>query len=57
MPFKSSAQMRWMFSAEKRGEVPEGTADRWAHETPDIKSLPARKRKQRKMPKLPGQRD
>lgn len=40
MPFRSKAQMRWMFAAEERGELPEGTARRWAHETPNIKSLP-----------------
>lgn len=40
MPFKSKAQMRWMFAAEDRGEVPEGTAERWAHHTSDTKSLP-----------------
>jgi hypothetical protein len=33
MPFKSKAQRRWMFAAESRGEVPKGTARRWAHET------------------------
>jgi hypothetical protein len=43
MPFKSKAQQKWMFAAEARGEVPVGTARRWAHETPNIKSLPARK--------------
>jgi len=40
MPFKSKRQMRWMFAAEKRGELPKGTARRWAHETPDIVNLP-----------------
>jgi hypothetical protein len=34
MPFKSKAQMRWMFANH-----PE-MAKRWAHETPDIKRLP-----------------
>jgi hypothetical protein len=33
MPFKSEAQRRWMFAAEDRGEVPEGTAQRWAKHT------------------------
>jgi hypothetical protein len=42
MPFKSKAQMRWMFAAEKRGEVKKGTARRWAHETPSRKKLPNR---------------
>ena len=45
MPFKSKSQMKWMFAAEKRGEVPKGTARRWAHETPNLKSLPMRKKK------------
>src|SRR5262245_51341240 len=40
MPFKSKAQQRFMFAAEERGEVPEGTARRWAHHTPNIKKLP-----------------
>ena len=40
MPFKSKAQQRVMFSAEKRGEVTSGTAERWASETKNIKSLP-----------------
>jgi hypothetical protein len=44
MPLQSKAQMRWMFAAEKRGEVPQGTAEKWAHHTPNIKRLPARKR-------------
>lgn len=42
MPFKSKAQQKWMFIAEKRGELPKGTAKRWAKETPNIKSLPAK---------------
>ena len=47
MPFTSRAQQRFMFAAEARGELPEGTARRWAHETKDIKKLPERVRKQR----------
>jgi len=47
MPFKSKAQMRWMFAAERRGEVPKGTAKRWAHETSSIKSLPEKKSKKK----------
>jgi hypothetical protein len=43
MPFKSKAQQRYMFAAEKRGDLPSGTAERWARETPDIKRLPKRK--------------
>jgi hypothetical protein len=40
MPFKSKAQQRFMFAAESRGELPEGTAKRWADETRNIKKLP-----------------
>jgi hypothetical protein len=44
-PFKSDAQRRWMFAAEDRGEVPKGTADRWAKHTKNIKKLPERIKK------------
>lgn len=44
MPFKSKAQQRFMFAAEERGEVPRGTAKRWAKET-DQKSLRERAKK------------
>lgn len=44
MPFKSKAQQRFMFAAEKRGDIPKGTAEDWAHETPDMKRLPERKK-------------
>lgn len=40
MPFKSKAQARLFFAKERAGELPEGTARRWAHETADIKKLP-----------------
>jgi hypothetical protein len=40
MPFKSQAQRRFMFAAESRGEIPKGTAKKWARHTPNIKSLP-----------------
>jgi len=40
MPFKSKAQMRLFFAKERRGELPEGKARQWAHETKDIKGLP-----------------
>jgi hypothetical protein len=40
MPFKSKAQMKWMFAAEKRDEVKKGTAKRWAEHTPNLKKLP-----------------
>jgi hypothetical protein len=40
MPFKSKAQERLFFAKEKRGELPAGTAKRWAAETPSQKALP-----------------
>lgn len=40
MPFKSKAQMRLFFAKQKRGELPEGTAEAWAAETPNIEKLP-----------------
>lgn len=43
MPYKSKSQMRKFFAKERRGELPEGTARRWAHETPKLKSLPEKK--------------
>ncbi len=39
MPFESKAQMKWMFANH-----PE-MAKRWASHTPDMKSLPEKKRK------------
>lgn len=39
MPFKSKKQMRFMFAAEKRGEIKPGTAKRWAKHTPNLKRL------------------
>jgi len=33
-----------MFAAEDSGELPKGTAMRWAHETPNIKKLPEKKK-------------
>lgn len=45
MPFKSKAQQSFMFAAEARGELPKGTAKRWARHTPDMKNLPARVKK------------
>ena len=47
MPFKSKAQMRYFFWAEKKGKLPKGTAEKWAEETKDVKSLPERKRPRR----------
>jgi hypothetical protein len=42
MPLKSKAQMRYLFAAEKRGEVPKGTAQKFVKETPKkaMKKLP-----------------
>ena len=42
MPFKSKAQMGWMFAHHPK------MAERWAKHTPDIKSLPEKKPKYRK---------
>jgi hypothetical protein len=42
VPLRSKAQQRFMFAAEARGDLPEGTARRWARHTPAIKSLPER---------------
>ncbi len=47
MPFKSKAQQRFMFAAEERGEIPKGTAERWADHTPNIKDLPEKKKKKK----------
>ena len=43
-PFKSKAQMRYMYYAEKHGIVPKGTAQKWAKHTKSIKRLPERKK-------------
>jgi hypothetical protein len=40
MPFKSAAQRRYVYAAEARGEMPEGTAEKWSAETPKGKKLP-----------------
>ena len=45
MPFKSQAQRKWMFAAEKRGEVKKGTAIKWAKHTPNIEALPEKVKK------------
>lgn len=44
MPFKSKAQMRYMFAAEKRGEIKKGTAEEFAKHTKNIKELPNHKK-------------
>jgi len=48
VPFKSKAQMRRFFAMEERGELPEGKAEEWAAETPNIKTLPERKKRSEK---------
>lgn len=45
MPYKSRSQMRAFFAMENRGDLPEGTAERWAHHTKNIKKLPEHVRK------------
>lgn len=40
MPFKSEAQRKFMYAAQARGELPEGTAEKWSKETPKGKKLP-----------------
>lgn len=45
MPYKSKSQMRAFFAKEERGELPKGTAERWAHHTKDIKALPEKVKK------------
>ena len=40
IPFKSKSQARYFFAAESRGDLPKGTAERWAHHTKSIKALP-----------------
>ena len=44
MPFKSKRQQRKFFAMEHSGEIPKGTAMRWAEETPNIKKLPEKKK-------------
>ena len=48
MPFKSKAQMRKFFAMEGRGQLPAGTAQRWAQETPSISALPQHIKKKKK---------
>jgi len=48
MPFKSRRQMRWMYAAASRGEIPKDMPHRWAEETPSIKKLPERKKQTKK---------
>lgn len=48
MPYKSLSQMKMFFAKEKRGELPKGTAEEWAHHTPSIKALPEHVKKKKK---------
>jgi len=50
MPFKSKAQQRFFFAAEADGELPEGTAHRWAQETPNMKTLPEKVKEAKYVP-------
>jgi len=42
MPFKSKAQQRWMFARHPK------MAKRWAKKTPNMKSLPEKRKRWRK---------
>ena len=44
MPLKSLSQMRYLFAAQKRGEIPAGTAEKFVAETSKrkLKALPER---------------
>ena len=48
MPFKSKSQVRAFFAKEKAGELPAGTAEKWVHETPNIKRLPEKVKRKKK---------
>ena len=37
MPLQSRAQQRFLFSAQARGEIPKGTAEKFVKETPKSK--------------------
>lgn len=56
MPLKSKAQMRFLFAAQDRGDVPQGTAEKFVKETPaaKLKALPeyAPERDQKALRKL-----
>jgi len=43
MPYQSKSQQRLFFAKEARGDMPKGTARRWARHTPGMKNLPERK--------------
>ena len=48
MPAKSKAQIRYLFAAEKRGEVKPGVAEEFARKTPNIKRLPEHVKKKKR---------
>jgi hypothetical protein len=56
MPYKSKSQMRKFFQMEKTGELKKGEAEKWAHETPNIKDLPERVKKGKKSGHMDGGR-
>ena len=48
MPYESESQRRLFYAKESRGELPEGTAERWSKETKKKgKRLPERKGKRK----------
>jgi hypothetical protein len=49
MPFRSKAQQRLFFAKEASGDLPAGTAERWARETPSIKALPEHVKKRKRL--------
>jgi len=49
MPYKSKAQQRKFFAMESQGEIPKGTARRWAKHTPNLKNLPEKKKALKKL--------
>lgn len=55
MPYKSQAQRALFYAKESRGELPEGTAERWEKETKK-KKLPeyASEAKRRALSRLAG---
>ena len=54
MPLKSKSQMRYLFAAQARGEIPKGTAEKFVKETPKakLKRLPEREGKPSKLPRV-----
>ena len=51
MPLKSKAQMKYLFAAQERGEIPKGTAEKFVKETPKSKlaKLPEYKKQDEKV--------